>query len=669
MGIKVGTAVWGICAACMLWVGAAQAGEPGLVGWWRFDESSGVMAADATGSGHDGTLRNGPRWASGVIGGALEFDGVDDYVDLPVGSIIAAAKSMTVMLWAKFDRESTGASQRIFDFGNSMTAYTSLTPRIWTDGQMKFALRPEGAPGEAAVYGPTTLPAGWHHIAAVVNSSDMTMTLYLDGSVIGEAFTDYLPSDIGTTRQNWLGRCQTPAAAPYKGLIDDLRIYRRALTIAEVQTIYAEGICANARTAGNPDNVLAEVDEYFQQIGDWRADAAIMAEHENEIPEKLLVAASAKQARRVPVAQVLKDLHELVDRFPRSPQASVALLQVVGLEQPTGLDYALASLEKTGDEEALISFYARLVKDSLARSDDASVEKYTTSFVRRYAASDRAGDVVARLLGNFAQGAERQRLYEIIERATAQDPNSALSCGIFRQRVATLSGDADKSQLAKVIESTRRRYPGTKLAACASAVLADIQYQQGHYVEALQVFKPDLLTGARSEAAIIGDVDSVLLLYGANTMRAQGIDRAKIYREIADRCQQSGRYAVAVHCCRQAAKARRLSLDEFAGSAPEGAEYCNTGPDHEIWFWKGLLAEDDGDPMTACVMFEHFLAVDDDSVLSARAFYAVSRIQAALGWYAEARETITKAKSIVPCLPVIQLEQELNRIQEQRLRG
>ena len=56
----------------------------GLVGWWKFDETNGTVAYDSSGNGNDGNLTNGPTWATGKIGGALSFDGVDDYIEVVV---------------------------------------------------------------------------------------------------------------------------------------------------------------------------------------------------------------------------------------------------------------------------------------------------------------------------------------------------------------------------------------------------------------------------------------------------------------------------------------------------------------------------------------------------------------------------------------------------------
>jgi len=52
------------------------------VGVWLFNDGKGNIAKDASGKGNDGTLKNGPAWIDGKFGKALQFDGVDDYVDI-----------------------------------------------------------------------------------------------------------------------------------------------------------------------------------------------------------------------------------------------------------------------------------------------------------------------------------------------------------------------------------------------------------------------------------------------------------------------------------------------------------------------------------------------------------------------------------------------------------
>jgi hypothetical protein len=63
----------------------------------------------------------------------------------------------------------------------------------------------------------------------------MMITLYLDGAVAAEGETATLPSDLGQTTQNWLGRSQYDADAYYNGLLADFSIYSRALSEGEIR--------------------------------------------------------------------------------------------------------------------------------------------------------------------------------------------------------------------------------------------------------------------------------------------------------------------------------------------------------------------------------------------------------------------------------------------------
>ncbi|MHC4228239.1 MAG: hypothetical protein ACYSW0_12510, partial [Planctomycetota bacterium] len=82
---------------------AAEAADPDLVAHWRFDETSGTTAFDASGNGHDGTIMGDPQWVPGKLGGALEFDGAGDYVDCGASPDYEIAVNITIACWIKVD--------------------------------------------------------------------------------------------------------------------------------------------------------------------------------------------------------------------------------------------------------------------------------------------------------------------------------------------------------------------------------------------------------------------------------------------------------------------------------------------------------------------------------------------------------------------------------------
>lgn len=213
-----------------------------LVGRWTFDEKSGTIAADLSAYKNNGALVNGPTWTTGHLNGAVRFDGSNDYVDLPIGSVISTLSNSTFAVWANWS-QTGGSWQRIFDFGTSTGVNMFVTPAVGDNGagSMRFAITTGGASGESQLSAGNRLATGWHHVAVVINAATMTMQLYLDGSVVASTRTAKVPRDLGATTRNWLGRSQYSGDAYFSGSLDDFRIYNRALTMAEIQTAMLGG--------------------------------------------------------------------------------------------------------------------------------------------------------------------------------------------------------------------------------------------------------------------------------------------------------------------------------------------------------------------------------------------------------------------------------------------
>ena len=103
-----------VCALAIgLTAGLANADiETGLMGYWPFEEGEGTTTADASSYDHYGTLINGTDWGSGPegMGGALVFDGADDYVDC--NSLISTeAEELTISAWVYYDRSGVDISR------------------------------------------------------------------------------------------------------------------------------------------------------------------------------------------------------------------------------------------------------------------------------------------------------------------------------------------------------------------------------------------------------------------------------------------------------------------------------------------------------------------------------------------------------------------------------
>ena len=227
--------VFGVALVCVGLVPGAVRGDinQGLVAHWTLDEESGTIAHDRVGS-YDGTLMGNPQWIAGKVFGGIQLDGTDDYVELPIGSLIGSLTNSSFATWVNFTNTG-GAWQRVFDFGSNTTYNMFLCPRIDTAGIMRFTITITSYNAEQQANATATLPTGWHHVAVTIDADNDTITLYLDGAVAGQNPAATLtPSDLGNTTQNWFGRSQYAADAYFSGSLDDFRIYNRALSQEEV---------------------------------------------------------------------------------------------------------------------------------------------------------------------------------------------------------------------------------------------------------------------------------------------------------------------------------------------------------------------------------------------------------------------------------------------------
>jgi hypothetical protein len=206
----------------------------GPVGWYKFDETGGTTAADSSGAGRTATLVNGPVFVPGRTGNAVSLNGTNQSVALPAGSV-GALNDFTIATWV--NETSTSAWRRIFDFGTGTTTNMFLTPQSGS-GPIRFAITTSGAGGEQRIGGTSALPTGgWHHVAVTLSGG--VGILYVDGVEVGRNSAMTLrPSSLGSTTQNWIGRSEYSGDPFLAGAVDDLRVYNRALSAAEVNGLF-----------------------------------------------------------------------------------------------------------------------------------------------------------------------------------------------------------------------------------------------------------------------------------------------------------------------------------------------------------------------------------------------------------------------------------------------
>ena len=206
---------------------------------------SGKTVVDSVGNAH-GTVVNGQLSGNGDV---TFGDGLTQYVDLPNG-IIKPLTNATLETWVRWDG---GAGwQRLFDFGSSdgpentqgfgvTTLY--LTPHGAGPTAMLAALKRADQDPQFETRALSTQPLAANvmsHIVVVIDTTNKVMTLYRDGATDASvAFTGSLSAlnDVN----NWLGHSQYLNDPPFQGAIDEFRMYRAALSRAQVQASFAAG--------------------------------------------------------------------------------------------------------------------------------------------------------------------------------------------------------------------------------------------------------------------------------------------------------------------------------------------------------------------------------------------------------------------------------------------
>ncbi|NOS79567.1 MAG: hypothetical protein HOP35_16675 [Nitrospira sp.] len=218
------------------------------MGHWPFEEGAGTIAGDKTGNGLHGTLVNGPTWSAGKTAGGITFDGINDYLQVSNPGPLSPQK-VTLAVWAK------PSSFANTDW-NSTLANVGL--HEWSDGYYGLAITTTGKPlallniggGEPNAYyleGAAISAGQWHHLA--LSYDNATLRLYVDGVAAGSLSINRIrPSNASPL----LVARRGDAGYHFKGTLDDVRIFSRAMTTTDIGAIM-QGTATTTASSSSPD--------------------------------------------------------------------------------------------------------------------------------------------------------------------------------------------------------------------------------------------------------------------------------------------------------------------------------------------------------------------------------------------------------------------------------
>jgi hypothetical protein len=264
--------------------------DPNLVGWWKLDEGMGSIVLDWSGHDNHGTLANGPIWTEGNDGGAVQFDGKDDYVNLGTPAQLYIPDNYTYSAWFRVGEDINGDSgvQYLLCIGSRSDLVFGVEDNVGIDGDLALHYY-DTAPGFHAVgVGKTVWSSGDWHMVAGTKDSATGHKIYLDGE-LKNSDTNTNNDNYATSRMISIGARAWTGHQYYNGTIDDVRIYNRTLTQDEIQKIMRGDLFvawspspANGSTPGvdeamplswSPGDSASQHDVYFGTEMDAVSDA------------------------------------------------------------------------------------------------------------------------------------------------------------------------------------------------------------------------------------------------------------------------------------------------------------------------------------------------------------------------------------------------------------
>jgi len=202
-------------------VGATGASCSG--GFWRFDEGTGSFAYDSTGNDNTATIA-GAIWTNGKLDNALEFDGVDDYVEVADANSLDITGKITIEAWI-YPHSYLGSQVIVSKYNHSSLSssfYLSLGTTGYSD-RIYFALTYNGNNYYALVSNAVIPLNTWTHVVAVSNTT--YMIIYINGVV--DKTRTYPPATVYAGTANLRIGCYLPEfgyARYFDGVIDEVRV-------------------------------------------------------------------------------------------------------------------------------------------------------------------------------------------------------------------------------------------------------------------------------------------------------------------------------------------------------------------------------------------------------------------------------------------------------------
>ena len=207
---------------------AANEPEDSLILYMSFDTVDGKTTIDHSKYGNNGGMMGDPKHVAGKFGKALEFNGTTDWIEIPHHETLTVDKDVTVMAWIHTERHTGPGGARwqgILSKSNAPRSYS-----FYTESPSK-CMHFVAGDGSVCNQGEVKLNE-WQHVAAQLDSG--THRYWINGQNVGEYGGKANPPGNADTSTVFIGTTAEGASRLFLGLIDEVRIWNRALSEDEI---------------------------------------------------------------------------------------------------------------------------------------------------------------------------------------------------------------------------------------------------------------------------------------------------------------------------------------------------------------------------------------------------------------------------------------------------
>ncbi|HIJ53421.1 MAG TPA: hypothetical protein HPP66_09750 [Planctomycetes bacterium] len=213
-----------------------EPGYSGPISYWKLDEAGGTTATDSVGT-NDGTIY-GAQWTTGQVGGASNFDGLNDYVRIPGNVALTNLNKITLEAWI-YPRQDS--HWHILDKGDGDKRIYAEGTSLTLDGRVRYT----GSDAFVRSVSNTVILNTWQHVALTWSRADNTTRLYHNGLEVNySAKTVGSGSPLYDTSHPWTiaARGALGPVTFFDGLIDEAAIYDQVLSADKIYQHYYSGL-------------------------------------------------------------------------------------------------------------------------------------------------------------------------------------------------------------------------------------------------------------------------------------------------------------------------------------------------------------------------------------------------------------------------------------------